>query len=190
MDLGHAVSLTHTRIFTLTYIYYFNCLYRLKNIEALVKLVEFSFASLLPSEMLSLEKLHSTRDDKVIRNSVAALFNHHETMINAIYDTAKEISFIKKNLYLYYHKEYNSNAELYNLNKQVQLSAGRLWVLSGMCLLEIFSAISPVDPLQKAKVQIECSKTEVKYFIFVLLNHYLLITYYLNTLILENQTKK
>lgn len=127
-----------------------------------MKLVEFSFSSFLPSEILSLEKLHSTRDDITIRKSVAALFNDHETMVNAIYDIAKEISLIKKNLYIYHHKEYNMDVELYSLNKQIQFSAGRLWVLSGMCSLEIFSAISPVDPLQKTKVRIECSKAEVK----------------------------
>lgn len=79
-------------------------------------------------------------------------------MINAIYDTAKEIAHIKM---LYYCKERNLETEYNNINKQIQFSASRLWILSGMCLLEVFSAISPVDPIQKVKVRIECSKAEV-----------------------------
>lgn len=115
----------------------------------------------MPTEFSSLEELYLTRDDEGCRSSIAAKVNYHETMVKAIYDTAKEISHIKRNIYLYNHKKYKPDNELDNLVRLIQFSAGRLWVLSGMCLLEVFSAISPVDPLQKLKVQIECSKEEV-----------------------------
>lgn len=115
----------------------------------------------MPSEVSSLEELLLTKNDENCRNSVAKNVNFHETMVNAIYDTAKELSHIKKNMDLYYRKEYISNTELDNLHKQIQYSAGRLWVLSGMCLLEVFLGVGPVDPLQKIKVRNECLENEV-----------------------------
>lgn len=115
----------------------------------------------MPSDFSSLEELYLTRDDDSCRSSVSHKLDHHETMINAIYDTAKEVSLIKKNVYFCYSKNYKTETEYNNLIKQIQFSVGRLWILSGMCLLEVFSAISPVDPIQKVKVRIACSEDEV-----------------------------
>lgn len=145
-----------TKLFNL-YLYDFS---RFENIEALVKLVNLFFSSILPDE-LSLEELFSLRFDEKCRSSIAEKVNHHENMIKAIYDVAKEMSHIKKYLYLWYHKEHDTDTN--SLIEQIQFSAGRLWVLTGMCLLEIFSAISLVDPLQKTKVRNECVDAEVNY---------------------------
>lgn len=126
-----------------------------------MRLVELFFTNLLPTEYLSLEELHANRLNKECRSSVADKVNYHEAMVNAIFDTAEEISNIKSNLNLYKCKNYKTNIELDNLIRQIQFSSGRLWVLSGMCLLEVFSAISSVDPLQKIKIRNQCSETEV-----------------------------
>lgn len=134
--------------------------YRFENIEALVKLANLFFSFLLPDE-LSLEKLFSLRFDEKCRSFIADKVNHHENMIKAIYDAAKEMFHIKKDLYSWYHKEHDNDPKSNSLIEQIQFSAGRLWVLTGMCLLEIFSAISPVDPLQKTKVRNECVDAEV-----------------------------
>lgn len=127
-----------------------------------MKLVELYFSSFLPSEAPSLEELFLKRNDENCKNSVAVIVNFHESMVNAIYDTAKEVSHIKTILDLYYRKEYSSITELDNINKQLQYSSGRLWVLSGMCLLEVFLGVGPVDPLQKIKVRNECLENEVR----------------------------
>lgn len=136
-------------------------IFRFKNIETLLKLVELFFSNLLPTEFSSFEELNLKKHNKECRSFVADKLNHHETMINAIFDIAEEISHIKKYLNMYYYKDYKTNIELDNLIRQIQFSTGRLWVLSGMCLLEVFSAISSVDPLQKIKIRNQCSETEV-----------------------------
>lgn len=130
-------------------------------------MVELFFSSLLPDEIVSLEELHSTRYNEKRHSSFTDKVNYHESMIEAIYDTAYELCNVKKNLKLYSYKRFSINPELYNLTKQIQLSAGRLWLLSGMVLLEIFKDISPVDPLEKLNVHIECSKTEVILLIYI-----------------------
>lgn len=115
----------------------------------------------MPGDFSSLEDLNLSQYDDSCRSSVSHKFDHHKTMINAIFDTANEISEIKSNVYFCYKKQYKTETEYNNLIKQIQFSVGRLWILSGLCLLEIFSAISPVDPIQKVKVRIACSEDEV-----------------------------
>lgn len=137
--------------------------FRFKNIETSLKLVELFFSNLLPTEFSSFEELNVNKLNKECRSSVADKVNNHETMINAIFDIAEEISHIKKYLNLYYCKDYKTYMELDNLIRQIQFSTGRLWVLSGMCLLEVFSAISSVDPLQKINIRNQCSKNQVSY---------------------------
>lgn len=134
-----------------------------------MKLVEFCFSSLLPSDFNSLDELNESIESESCRSYVSHKVDHQETMINAIYDTAKEISHIKTNLYSI--KEYKTEVEYNNFIKKMQFSAARLWILSGMCLLEVFSAISPVDPIQKIKVRIECSEAEVC-LLFIHSNYY------------------
>ncbi|XP_050541449.1 midasin [Daktulosphaira vitifoliae] len=128
--------------------------------NVLIKLTESFFSSLLPVDFTSLEELYLTRDDDECRKSVSAKVNHHETMVTAIYDAAKEISYIKRNIYLSSHMKSKADNKFNSLSKQLQYSSGRLWIISGMCLLEVFSAISPVDPIQKLKVKIACSEAE------------------------------
>lgn len=135
--------------------------YRFKNIEVLVKLVESFFSSLLPTEFLCFEKLYSTRNDEESRQAVSKELEYHETMINAVYDIAKEIIHIKKNMYKYNCEKYSTSSDLNDILKQIQFGAGRIWVLSGMCLLEIFSSMSPVDPQQKNKVRVQCTEAVV-----------------------------
>lgn len=115
----------------------------------------------MPREVSCLDELDLRRDDTEYQKILAAKVNNHKTMINAIYDTAKEIAHIQTNMHVYRHLELSSNPDLLDLNKQIQLSTGRLWVLSGMCSLEVFSGLETVDPLKKWKVRIECAETEV-----------------------------
>ncbi|VVC30846.1 ATPase, dynein-related, AAA domain,von Willebrand factor, type A,AAA+ ATPase domain,P-loop [Cinara cedri] len=129
-----------------------------ENIKSLIKMIELFFSALLPDDISSLEELHSLGYDEKCRSSFIDKVDYHESMITAIFDTAKELSNIKTNLDLCYHKRSSSNTYLI---KQIQFSAGRLWVLSGMVFLEIFKDIGPVDPLEKIKVHIECSKAEI-----------------------------
>lgn len=124
-------------------------------------LVELLFSPFLPHDFSSLEELNLMRDDVASRSYVAAKVDFQENLINAIYDAAKEIALIKRDLYLHKNKEYNADIDPSSLTRQIQFSAGRLWILSGMCLLEVFSSISPVDQLQKTKIRIECSEAEV-----------------------------
>jgi len=145
---------------------------RFEDIETLVRLVEIFFSSFLPIEFSSLDELYLMKDNKKCRNSIANKLNHHKSMINAIYDTSEELSQIKKNLHLYKNKNYSTKLELDNIIKHIKFSSGRLWVLTGMCLFQVFSSISPIDPLQKLKIRVECSKVEVIYnklIIFVVL---------------------
>lgn len=121
----------------------------------------------MPTGYSSLQELYSLRDDDACRSAVAHKVNFHETMVDAIFDIAKELSHIISKLCIYHYKEYSSNTELEDLTRQIQFRVGRLWVLSGMCLLEVFSAICSVDPLQKSKFQIVCSEQEV-YNLFTL----------------------
>lgn len=115
----------------------------------------------MPTGYSSLQELYILRNDDACKSAVAHKVNFHETMVDAIFDIAKELSHIISHLYTYHYKEYSSNIELEDLTRQIQFRVGRLWVLSGMCLLEVFSAICSVDPLQKSKFQIECSEREV-----------------------------
>lgn len=134
---------------------------RFESIETLVKLVELFFSPLLPNDFSSLEELNLMRDDESSKSSVAAKVDYQENMVKVIFDTAKEIALVKKDLFTHKYIEYHTDIDPTTLIRQIQFSAGRLWVLSGMCLLEVFSAISSVDPLQKTKIRIECSETEV-----------------------------
>lgn len=123
--------------------------------------MDFIFSFLLPREVSCLDELDLHKDDEEYQKVVAATFNNHKTMINAIFDTAKEMSQIQTNIHLYRRLERSSVPDLNDLNKQIQFSAGRLWVLTGICSLEVFSALETVDPLQKMKVRIECAEIEV-----------------------------
>jgi len=123
--------------------------------------VELFFSPFLPAEFSSLEELFLMKDNKKFRNSVANKLNHHESMINAVYDTAEELAEIKSNLHLFNNKKYSTNVELENIIKHIEFSAGRLWVLTGMCLFQVFSALCLIDPLQKLKIRVECLKAEV-----------------------------
>lgn len=118
----------------------------------------------MPNEFSSFEKLYSTRNDGESRQSVSKELEYHETMVSAVYDIAEEIIQIKNNIYKYNCEKYSTSAELNDIIKQIQFGAGRIWVLSGMCLLEIFSSISPVDSQQKNKVRVECSEAVVSNF--------------------------
>ncbi|XP_025407976.1 midasin-like [Sipha flava] len=131
-----------------------------ENIETLLKLVKLIFSPLLPNDS-SLKQLHLKRDDEAIKSSVAAKVNYSENMVKVIFDTAQEIANIKRYLDLHKNEVHSTDFDR-TIFKEIQFSAGRLWVLSGMCLLEIFSAISSVDPLQKTKIRIECSEAEKK----------------------------
>lgn len=130
-------------------------------------MVELFFSSLLPDDILSLEELYSKKYDEKHHSSFTEKANYHESMIKAIYDTANELCHIKKNLKLYDQKRFSTNTENNNLTKQIQISAGRLWVLSGMVLLEIFKDINPVDSLEKMKINIECTEAEVILLIYI-----------------------
>lgn len=132
-----------------------------ENIETLIKLVELCFSTFLPFEFSCLEELHLMRDNKTFRSSVADKLNHHESMINAIYDTAELLIQTKSNLHIYNNKKYNNNIELNNIINNLEFNVGRLWVLTGMCLFHVFSAINIIDPLQKQKVRVKCSTIEV-----------------------------
>jgi len=135
--------------------------YSFENIETLLKLVELFFTPFLPADFSTLEEVHSARDDADCQSAIYAIVGHHKTMVKAIFDTAKVVSHIVSDLHLFHNKKHLTNVERDNLIKQIQFNAGYLWVLSGMCLLEISTSVSPVDPLQKAVVRFECYKAEV-----------------------------
>lgn len=160
MDFRSLVSYIYLFIFLIQYVCNYDC-YSSKNMKKFVKIVELIFSSLLPKEVSCLDELDIARDHEDYQKVVAATVNNHKSMINAIYDTAKELTQIQTNIHLCRRLERNSNSDLNDLNKQIQFSAGRLWVLSGMCSLEVFSGIETVDPLQKMKVRIECAEIEV-----------------------------
>lgn len=125
-------------------------------------MVETIFSPLLPKQISCLEELDITKNNPKYHKIVATAVNNHKIMVNAIYDTAKEMSDIQTNLsHLKRLERDSNNISLNDLNKRIQFSAGRLWVLSGMCLLEVFSGLETVDPLQKMKVRIECAEVEV-----------------------------
>lgn len=119
------------------------------------------FTPFLPPDWASLEDVHLAREDPECQSSIDAIVSHHKTMVKAIFDTAKVVSHIKRDLDSFNHKEQLTCVERDNLIKQIQFNAGCLWVLSGMCLLEISTSVSPVDPLQKTLVRFECYKAEV-----------------------------
>ncbi|XP_060859886.1 midasin [Metopolophium dirhodum] len=131
-----------------------------ENIETLLKLVELFFTPFLPADFSTLEEVHSARDDADCQSAIYAIVGHHKTMVKAIFDIAKVVSHIVSDLHLFHNKKHPTNVERDNLIKQIQFNAGCLWVLSGMCLLEISTSVSPVDPLQKAVVRFECYKAE------------------------------
>lgn len=135
--------------------------YSFENIETLLKLVELFFTPFLPPDFNFLQDVHEARDTLECQSAINAIVGNHKTMVKAIFDTAKLVSHIVRDLHLFNHKKHLTNIERDNLIKQLQFNAGCLWVLSGMCLLEISTSVSPVDPLQKAVVRFECYKAEV-----------------------------
>jgi len=151
------------------YIYNNNLFYSFKNIETLLKLVERFFVPFLPTDFATLEDVNAARDDPDCQSAIDAIVGHHKTMVKAIFDTAKVVSDLVKDLHLFSHGRPSlpdlSDHERDNLIKQIQFNAGCLWLLCGMCLLEISTSVSPVDPLQKTLVRFECYKAEVKYSI-------------------------
>jgi len=99
--------------------------------------------------------------------SVASKIEHDQKMFKAIFYTADEVACIQRNVNLYVHKKYNTNFERHTLLNQINLSAGRLWILTGICSLEVLSAIQPIDSLKKAKVKNECDQAIVQNFYFI-----------------------
>lgn len=126
-----------------------------------MKLVELFFTPFLPADFNTLQDVHAARDNPECQSAIDAIVSHHKTMVKAIFDTAKVVSHIVRDLNLFNHKKHLTDVERDNLIKQIQFNAGCLWVLSGMCLLEISTSVSPVDPLQKCAVRFECYKAEV-----------------------------
>ncbi|KAE9533494.1 hypothetical protein AGLY_009132 [Aphis glycines] len=131
-----------------------------ENIEALLKLVELFFTPILPVDFNTLEDVHLAREDPHCLSAIDAIVGHHKTMVKAIFDIAKVVSHIVKDLHSFNNVKQMTDVERDNLIKQIQFNAGCLWVLSGMCLLEISTSVSPVDPLQKSQVKFECYKAE------------------------------
>lgn len=126
-----------------------------------MKLVELFFIPFLPSDFSTFEEVHSARDDAGCKSAIYAIVGHHKTMAKAIFDIAKVVSHIVSDLHLFHNKKHPTNVERDNLIKQIQFNAGCLWILSGMCLLEISTSVCPVDPLQRSIVRFECYKAEV-----------------------------
>lgn len=126
-----------------------------------MRLVEFFFLPFLPADYSTLENINSARDDADCQSAIDAIVSHHKTMVKAIFDTAKVVSHIESDLHLFHNEKHLTYVQRDNLIKQIQFNAGCLWVLSGMCLLEISTSVSPVDPLQKSVVRFECYKAEV-----------------------------
>jgi len=139
--------------------------YSFENIETLLKLVELFFTPFLPADFATLADVHLAREDADCQSAIDAIVGHHQTMVKAIFDTAKVVSHIVRDLHSFNHVKNLTDVERDNLIKQIQFNAGCLWVLCGMCLLEISTSVSPVDPLQKSQVRFECYKAEVKYSI-------------------------
>lgn len=139
---------------------------RFQNIDTLVKLVELIFKPLLPTEFTSVEQLSMFRgSNEISQDCVASKLDYQENMIKVIYDVSRQISTIKKDITKLKNAEYSSEIYAIKLNRKLSYNVGRLWVLCGMCSLEVFSAMSPVDPLQKTKIRVHCSKAEVFYLL-------------------------
>lgn len=144
-----------------------------------MKLVELFFTPILSVDFNTLKDVHLAREDPHCLSAIDAIVGHHKTMVKAIFDIAKVVSHIVKDLHSFNNVKQMTDVERNNLIKQIQFNAGYLWVLLGMCLLEISTSVSPVDPLQKSLVKFECYKAEVKYLLYKLwiINDLLLIMY-------------
>lgn len=162
MDFRYSVSC----IYIMYYLYIYNnnnLFYSFENVDTLLKLVERFFMPFLPTDFGTLEDVNAARDDPDCQSAIDAIVGHHKTMVKAIFDTAKVVSDLVKDLHLFTHRKHLSDHEYDNIINQIQFNTGCLWLLCGMCLLEISTSVSPVDPLQKTLVRFECYKTEVKY---------------------------
>lgn len=115
----------------------------------------------MPPDYESLEEIHKERENPSCQSKIVAIVDSHQTMVNAIFDTAELVSQIKSDIFSFSCLNKQKYVERDNLMKQIKFNAGCLWVLSGMCLLEISTSVSPVDPLQTSLVQLECYKAEV-----------------------------
>jgi len=140
-------------------------MYSFENIEGLLKLVELFFIPILPDDFNTLEDVHLARENPHCLSAIDAIVGHHKTMVKVIFDIAKIVSHIVIDLHSFNNAKQMTDVERDKLRKEIQFNAGCLWVLLGMCLLEISTSVSPVDPLQKSQIKFECYNAEVKYLI-------------------------